>query len=99
MPESQLKFQKISWVQMEKDCLELYNSKMKDIKVDRIISISRGGIVASRIFSDLLGNAPISHITISSYDGMKKLSAPVVTEIPKKDFKNQTIIIVDGINN
>ena len=99
MPESQLKFQKISWVQMEKDCLELYNSKLKDIKVARIISISRGGIVASRIFSDLLGNAPISHITISSYDGMKKLSAPVVTEIPKKDFKNQTIIIVDEVSD
>lgn len=80
---SQLKFQKISWSQLERDCLDLYKSKLNNLKVDRIISISRGGTVVSRIFSDLLGNVPISHITISSYKGMKKQSVPLVTEIPK----------------
>jgi hypothetical protein len=96
---SQLKFEKISWKQMEQDCLELYKSKMTDLKVDRIISISRGGTVVSRIFSDLLNNTTISHITISSYKGMQKQSVPLVTEIPKTDFKNETILIIDEVSD
>lgn len=99
MTSTALTFQKISWAQMERDCLELYKSKLKNLKVDRIISISRGGTVVSRIFSDLLGNVPISHITISSYKDMKKQTKPLITEIPRTDFKNQTILIVDEVSD
>lgn len=96
---NEITFEKISWTQLERDCLELYKSKLKNLKVDRIISISRGGTVVSRIFSDLLNNTPISHITISSYNGMVKQSIPLVTEFPKTDFKNQTILIIDEVSD
>ena len=96
---TQLKFEKISWKQMERDCLQLYTSRLKDLKVDRIISISRGGSVISRIFSDLLNNPAISHITISSYKDLNKKSIPLITEIPKKDFKNEIILLVDEVSD
>jgi len=48
-----MKFYKVSWEQYEKDCFVL-SRKIKHIKFDKIVAISRGGLVAARIFSDLL---------------------------------------------
>jgi hypothetical protein len=94
-----ISFHKISWNQFEKDCLDLYKNKVKGIQIDKIISISRGGTVASRIFSDLLGTLAISHITISSYKDMKKIAIPIVTEEPKTNFKGQTVLIIDEVSD
>lgn len=96
---SEIKFHRISWNQFEKDCLELYKNKLTGTHIDKIISISRGGTVASRIFSDLLGTIPISHITISSYKDMKKIAKPIVTEEPKTNFKDQTVLIIDEVSD
>ena len=48
-----IKFLKVTWNDFEDDCIEL-SKKIKDIKIHKIIAISRGGLVASRILSDLL---------------------------------------------
>jgi hypoxanthine phosphoribosyltransferase len=96
---SEIKFHKLSWVQFERDCLELFKKKVKGTHIDRIVSISRGGTVPSRIFSDLLGTIAISHITISSYKDMHKVDKPIVTEEPRTDFKDQTILIIDEVSD
>lgn len=92
-------FHKLSWQDLHKDCLNLYKNKLQNLEVDRIVSICRGGDIVSRIFSDLLGTLPISHITLTSYYDMKKQNVPVITEEPQKDLKNQKILIIDEVSD
>lgn len=90
-------FTKLSWQDLEKDCIVLAN-KIKDIQIDEIISISRGGMVASRILSDLL-DLPISHIAIESYADMKQTQEPIVTQVSSREFKGETILLVDEVSD
>lgn len=92
-----MKFHKISWQQYERDCLKLAG-QLKGIKIDKIVAISRGGLVAARIFSDLL-SVPISHITIESYKRLKQKKFATITEVPSTNFNGQTILIVDEISD
>ena len=71
---------------------------LKNIKIDEIISISRGGMVASRILSDLL-DLPISHIAIESYADMKQTQEPIVTQVSPREFKGETILLVDEVSD
>lgn len=94
-----ISFHKLSWTDLEKDCLDLYHSQLTDIRLDRIVSICRGGDVVSRIFSDLFGCLPISHITLTSYKDMKKQKVPVITEEPQKDLTEKSILVVDEVSD
>lgn len=90
-------FTKISWEKLEKDCIALAK-KIKDTKIDEIISISRGGMVVSRLFSDLL-NLPISHIAIESYTDLSQQKEPIVTQISPREFKGENILLVDELSD
>lgn len=92
-------FHKLSWTDLQKDCVEIYQSKLKDVHIDQIVSICRGGDVVSRIFSDLLGTLPISHITLTSYKDLKKQKVPMITEEPQKDMSEKTILIIDEVSD
>ncbi len=92
-----MQFTKLSWQDLEKDCIELAQ-KIKDVQIDEIISISRGGMVASRILSDLL-DLPISHIAIESYADMQQIKEPVVTQVSTREFKGEKILLVDEISD
>lgn len=89
-----MKFYKISWEELEKDCFELAK-KLKKEKFDRILCISRGGLVWARMFSDLL-NLPVSHLTVTSYQHLKQQKETKITETPK-DLKNQKFLVIDEI--
>jgi xanthine phosphoribosyltransferase len=90
-----MKFHKISWKKYQQDCHKLA-SQLKNKKIDKIIAISRGGLVVSRIMSDLL-SVPISHITIASYANLKQEKEALITEVSTKTFDHETILIVDEI--
>lgn len=90
-----MEFYKVSWQQYEKDCLRLAK-KLEGIQIDKIIAISRGGLVVARILSDLLAK-PISHITIEAYKNLKQKKSVTITEVPSTNFNNQSILIVDEI--
>lgn len=96
---SNITFHKLSWSDLHKDSVELYNSKLKDLKIDQIVSVCRGGDVFSRIFSDLFSNTPISHITITSYKDLKQEKMPVITEEPQKDMSDKSILIIDEVSD
>ncbi|MDP4011125.1 MAG: phosphoribosyltransferase family protein [Candidatus Roizmanbacteria bacterium] len=96
---SNITYHKLSWTQLHHDCVELHTKKLKDIEVDVIVSISRGANTISHVFSDLLGMTPISHITISSYQDMKKLEKPKISEEPTRDFHNKNILIIDDVSD
>ncbi|MFH0979426.1 MAG: phosphoribosyltransferase family protein [Candidatus Roizmanbacteria bacterium] len=91
-----MKFYKVSWEELEEDCFAFYK-KIKKYKFDRILCISRGGLVWSRMFSDLL-SLPISHLTAISYSGIHEQKDVKIKDLPDKDiFKNQTLLVVDEI--
>ncbi len=89
------KFHKISWQEYQKACFGLAK-KLNKLKLDKIVAISRGGLVAARILSDLL-SIPISHITIESYKSLKQKKYALITETPSINFHNKTILLVDEI--
>jgi len=94
-----MKFYKISWVKYEKDCLNLAKKVMSSPaggQIKKIVAISRGGLVAARILSDLL-SLPISHIAIASYQNLKQEKEPVITETPNHIFADEKILIVDEV--
>jgi hypothetical protein len=92
-----VRFKNITWSGFENDCIKL-SKKLKSIKADKIIAISRGGLVASRILSDLL-SIPISHISISSYLNLKQEKEPLIEDVPKEKFKNKTLLIIDDVSD
>ncbi len=92
-----MKFTKMSWEDLAKDTITLAK-KIEGTDVDEIISISRGGMVVSRILSDLL-QLPISHIAIESYEDMKQQSEPIVTQVSPREFKGEKILLVDEVSD
>ncbi len=92
-------YHKLSWIDLEKDTLALAKKiKREKIAFDKIVAIARGGLVFSRILSDLL-NLPISNIVISSYKDLKQLKEPDIIEESTAKFDNQTLIVVDEVSD
>lgn len=92
-------YKKLSWHQFYQDCLFLGEKIFKKkLKIDRIVAISRGGLVPARILSDFLG-LPISHIGISSYKNLKQLKEPEIIETTSFNFNNENILIVDEVSD
>ena len=89
-----MKYYKVSWEELEKDCFELAK-KLKNHKFDRILCISRGGLVWARMFSDLL-SLPVSHLTVVSYQDLKQQKETKITETPN-NLKNQRFLVIDEI--
>lgn len=94
---STLTFRKISWEKFHQDCLVL-SHKLKEVKIDKIVAISRGGLVPARLLSDLL-SIPISHLTITSYENLEQEKEPFIDEAPTKTFNGETILIVDDVSD
>ncbi len=90
-----MKFEKISWKTYEKECINLAE-KLKEQDIDIIVAISRGGLVAARIFSDLL-KLSVSHITVASYQDLKQKKEIKITETPNRLFDNHNILLVDEV--
>lgn len=94
---SEIKFYFITWKDLHKACFKLAK-KILDGKLefDRIVCISRGGLIVARIFSDFL-NLPISNFTIVSYVSVGKTSKPKIVEKLTVDIKNEEVLLVDEV--
>ena len=92
-----MKFYKVSWKELQNDCFILYK-KIKKYKFGRILCISRGGLVWARMLSDLLGNLPVSHLAVVSYQDLKQQKEVKITETPTK-LKNERLLVVDEIDD
>jgi len=87
----------ISWQQFHQDCFKLSQRILKkNLHFDRIVCISRGGLVVARIFSDFL-DLPISNFTIVSYTSVNKTGIPKITDELSVNIKNQRILLVDEV--
>ena len=88
-------FVRISWTQLENDCFILAE-KLQGIKFDKIVAISRGGLVWARVLSDLL-QIPISHMTIESYKNLRQEKETMISEAPVHALDDKIILLIDEI--
>lgn len=94
---SEIKFYFITWRELHKACFKLAKKVLDGkLQFDRIVCISRGGLIVSRIFSDFL-DLPISNFTIVSYVSVGKTGKPKIVEKLAVDIKNENILLVDEI--
>lgn len=94
-----IKFISLSWSQLQADTIALAKKiKQANIKLDEIVSISRGGMVVARMLSDLL-SLPISHIAIESYEDLKQGKEPILTQVSPRQFKGEVILLVDELSD
>jgi hypoxanthine phosphoribosyltransferase len=93
-----MKFKRISWEKLEKDCIKLAKEIEKKHKMDRIVCISRGGLPWARVLSDLL-KLPVVHLAVESYSDLKQVKKPIITESPKDIPKKENWLVVDDISD
>lgn len=93
-----MRYVKISWEKLEKDCIKLSKKIEKSHRIDRIVCISRGGLPWARVMSDLL-KLPVAHLAVDSYLDLKKVKKPVITESPKDIPKKENWLVVDDISD
>lgn len=94
-----VQFTKISWARFASDTYELARIiRQSGAPLSKIVAISRGGLVLSRILSDLLG-LPVSHMTIVSYQDLKQTKEPMITEGISGISSSDDILLVDEISD
>lgn len=93
-----MKYKKISWDKLEKDCIKLAKIIENSHKIDRIVCISRGGLPWARVMSDLL-KLPVIHLAVESYSDLKQVKKPIITESPKDIPKKENWLVVDDISD
>lgn len=92
-------FEYISWPKLHRLCFKLSQKiETEKIKPDRIVAISRGGIVVARILGDFL-NLPIRYITMVSTEGIGNLKTPVIVEGLSSQVADEKILLVDEIGD
>ncbi len=92
-----MNYHKCSWIDLAQDTFQAV-CQINDEPIDKIVSISRGGLIVSRIVSDLR-SCQISHIVISSYIGTQKQGKPFVCEVPGVSLVDQSILLVDEVSD
>ena len=87
----------ISWDQLQDQCFKLVKKiDQRNLKFDRIVCISRGGLIIARILSDFL-KLPISNFTIVSYVSVGKTGKPKIVEKLAVSIKNERVLLVDEV--
>ncbi len=94
---AEIEFLVVSWQKLQKTCFKLAKKVLsKNLKFDRIVCVSRGGLVVARIFSDFF-DLPISNFTIVSYATIAQAEKPKVVEELAVDIKDERILLIDEI--
>ncbi|MCX8202397.1 MAG: phosphoribosyltransferase family protein [Candidatus Micrarchaeota archaeon] len=89
----------LSWEKIEEMCQKIASEiNKKNIKIDKIIAISRGGLIPGRILSSLLRNKNLSTIRVTFYTkpGVAK-DKPHLAEDLSTDITDKTVLIVDDV--
>nr|ADQ54389.1 phosphoribosyltransferase [uncultured marine crenarchaeote E37-7F] len=66
-------------------------------KPEVIVGISRGGLIPSRIISDLLDNPNLASIRVEFYEYTKKREKPKITQPISMPIEGKKILLVDDV--
>jgi len=89
----------LSWNQVHEFLIELAKKVNESgFSPDVIVGISRGGLIPSRILSDLLDNPNLASVRVKFYLNInKKIKEPVITQPISAPIEGKTILIVDDV--
>lgn len=94
---SQISFLPLTWQKLQEDVFSLSTKVEKSQQeFDRIIAISRGGLVTARLLSDFL-QVKISTFTMVAYQQIDTLGQPEIVEGLKADITGERVLLVDEI--
>jgi len=88
-----------TWERIYELLLDL-SSKIRGagFKPDIILGIARGGLLPTRILSDLLENPEIAHVKVELYVGVAETKEePVLTQPVSMSVKNKKVLVVDDV--
>lgn len=92
-------YEVLSWNQVYELLMELARKiKESGFNPDVILGISRGGLIPSRVLSDLIDNTNLVIVRVKLYfDVNKKLEKPIMTEPISVGLEGKSILIIDDI--
>ena len=96
-----LTFETVDWDHVYSLLLEIADRiKEMDFEADVIVGISRGGLLPTRILSDLLDNPHLANIKVEFYvDIYQTKEAPIITQPVSVSVKDKRVLIVDDITD
>ena len=96
-----LTFETVDWDHVYSLLLEIADRiKEMDFEADVIVGISRGGLLPTRILSDLLDNPHLANIKVEFYvDISQTKEAPIITQPVSVSVKDKRVLIVDDITD
>jgi len=94
-----MKYHCVSWKQLHHLTHSLTKKiQKKEIKLDLIVGIARGGLTISHIASDFL-KLPVASFTISSYKDLKQQELSDISFHVGGDLKNKHILLIDDVSD
>jgi len=94
-----MKYHSVSWKDLHTLTYSLAEKiQKKNVKLDLIVSIARGGLVISQIASDFL-KLPVASFTISSYKDLKQQKMSDISYHVGGDLKGKHILLVDDMSD
>ena len=94
---SHIDFLSLSWRKLHDDVFSLSQKvKKSQLEFDRIVAISRGGLVTARMLSDFL-QIKISTFTMVAYQKITQLGHPEIMEGLKANIMGEKVLLVDEI--
>lgn len=91
----------LNWDDVESlcnDCIEQYETlQRQNIKIDKILTISKGGFVPAAILGNKL-SLPVYTIGIKSYDGTEQKGIELYQSLPENFDIHNTLIIDDIVD-
>lgn len=89
----------VSWKQLHSTTHSLTEQVLKkDIKLDLIVGIARGGLTIAHIASDFL-KLPVASFTISSYKDLKQQKMSDISYHVGGDLKGKNILLIDDVSD
>lgn len=95
MPE----FLFLNFVEFSTHCFSLarqIRERSSAKKIDYLVSVQRGGAVMSKVLSDIL-QVPIATMVVSSYQDLKQVKQPFISQEISVDITDKNIVVLDEI--
>ncbi len=94
-----MEFLEPKWDEIDDLCKKLSKKILENYKPDIIIGIIRGGLVPTRLISDLMHNKNLATVRVESYCGIGKRKKPKITQPLTVEVKNKKILLIDYISD
>ena len=76
--------------------VERLSEVLKEVKVDLVVGIARGGLPVSLVIADRL-RVPVDFINIKSYRAIGLRGKPVILSTLSEDIKDKVVLVVDDL--